>query len=79
MHLHARARARGVANHDVDALKVRVLLRLGLQKVIIDRYDIPGAIFMHTLFEDAKALFILFKGEHLSHQLAELQGFIPRG
>jgi hypothetical protein len=34
---------------------------------------------VHTLFEDAKALFILLKGQHLSNQLTELQGFIPRG
>ena len=79
MHFHARARTRGVANHDVNALKVRVLLRFGLQKVIIDGNDISSAIFVHALFEDAKALFILFKGEHLPHQLAELQGFISRG
>ena len=60
-------------------MKVRVLLRLGLQKVIIDGNDVSGAIFVHALFEDAKTLFILFKGEHFAHQLAELQGFIPRG
>ena len=34
---------------------------------------------MYALFEDAKALFILFKGYHLSDKLTELQGFISRG